>query len=284
VRLDVGGMAPGSLDAGTFRTAAGRLLGWQTVKSTLFDVRRSASGYIVTGRGSGHGVGLCVLGAMNRARDGAGRDEILGAYFPGLRLAIDAARPAQPAGGAPPAIAEILRVTLPETEREHLGEVRKLAARNLRDLATWLGRPEPRTLEIVFHPTVEAYGRATGLPWWTAGTSRGMRIDLLPRSVLASRGILESTLRHELVHALADPALAGRPLWVREGLAAYLAQEGRRVAGTPAGGAPAAVQPCPSDDALRSPGSAEAWRRAYDAAGACVARALQAGVRWQELR
>ena len=284
VRLDVGGMAPGSLDAGAFRTAAGRLLGWQTVKSTLFDVRRSASGYILTGRGSGHGVGLCVLGAVNRARDGAGRHEILAAYFPGLRIASDATRPARPAGGALPDAAGRVRVTLPEVERRHLGEVRTLAAQILRDLATWLGRPEPQALEIVFHPTVEAYGRATGQPWWTAGTSRGLRIDVLPRSVLVSRGILESTLRHEIVHALADPVLAGRPLWVREGLASYLALEGRRAEGTPTGGASAAGQPCPSDDALRSPGSADAWRRAYDAAGACVARALQAGVRWQELR
>ena len=80
-------MVPDHLDASAFRTAAGRLLGWQTVKSTLFEISRTATGYVLTGRGAGHGVGLCVLGAVNRARGGAGRDDILAAYFPGLRAA-----------------------------------------------------------------------------------------------------------------------------------------------------------------------------------------------------
>jgi hypothetical protein len=173
---------------------------------------------------------------------------------------------------------------LPEPEREHLGELRRLAAAALREIATWLERPEPPALDIVFHPTVEAYTRATGQPWWTAGASRGTRIDLLPRQVLASRGILGPTLRHEITHVLADPDLAGRPLWTREGLAVYLAGETPPAAGGPDGGRAVADRTCPSDEALRAPESADGRRRAYDAAGACVARALAAGVRWRDLR
>jgi hypothetical protein len=135
----------------------------------------------------------------------------------------------------------------------------------------------------VFHPTVEAYTRATGQPWWTAGAARATRIDLLPRGVLVQRGILQSTLRHEIAHVLSDDVLADRPLWVREGLAAYLAGETRSV-GREGRGEAVRPQNCPSDEALRSAGSAEAWRRAYDAAGACVARALGAGVPWFDLR
>jgi len=271
VRLAVRGLAPGDVDANVFRTTAGRMLGWQTVKSTLFDVRRSAAGYLLAGRGSGHGVGLCVLGAMNRARAGAGRDAILSAYFPGLGVTRTA-----------PVTAEI-RVTLPEAERDHLDETRRLALAALGELSAWLGRPAPRTFDIVFHPTVEAYARATAQPWWTAGATRGTRIDLLPRGVLVQRGILQSTLRHEIAHVLADPVLADRPLWVREGLAAHLAGEARR---SVAEGRSHTAQSrdCPSDEALRSAASADAWRRAYDAAGACVARALGAGVPWFELR
>ena len=283
-RLDVEGMVPDHLDAGAFRTAAGRLLGWQTVKSTMFDIGRTASGYVLTGRGGGHGVGLCVLGALSRARDGAGRDAILAAYFPGLRVA--ELRAASPGAAAASALARAagVRITLPEGERENLGDVKALAADAVRDLAAWLGRPEPPVIDIVFHPTVEAYTRATGQPWWTAGASRDTRIDVLPRRVLASRGILLPTLRHEITHVLADPVLAGRPLWVREGLAVYLAGEAPQTDGRPGGGAAAGTPACPPDEALRSPGSADALRRAYDAAGACVARALQAGVRWQNLR
>jgi stage II sporulation protein D len=270
-RLSVRGLAPGDLDANAFRTAAGRVLGWQTVKSTMFDVRRSAAGYIVAGRGVGHGVGLCVIGAINRARAGAGRDAILSAYFPGLRVARIDGTTAE------------LRITLPEAERDRLDETRRLAAAELDELSAWLGRPAPHTLEIVFHPTVEAYTRATGQPWWTAGAARATRIDLLPRGVLVQRGILQSTLRHEIAHVLSDEVLADRPLWVREGLAAHLAGETRRIAGEGRGGT-ASPRDCPSDEALRSAASAEAWRRAYDAAGACVARALAAGVPWFELR
>jgi SpoIID/LytB domain protein len=283
-RLAVGGMVPDHLDAGAFRMSAGRVLGWQTIGSTLFDVRRTASGYVFSGRGRGHGVGLCVLGAVNRARRGAGRDEILAAYFPGLEVAGEVAGRVRTSSLAAPASGAQIRITLPEAEREHLGEIRTLAGDAVRDLAAWLGRSEPAAIECVFYPTVEAYMRATGQPWWTAGTSRGARIDLLPRSALAARGILASTLRHEITHVLADPALAGRPLWVREGLAVYLARE-RPAAATPGGArTKARAGACPSDDELRAPASAEAWRRAYEAAGACVARALESGLHWKDLR
>lgn len=235
---------------------------------------------MLTGRGAGHGVGLCIRGAINRGRQGAGRDDILAAYFPGLRPSKAAA---QRAGGPMPS-ARTLRVTLPEGERETRGATRSLAVRLLQDVARRLGLPEPADVELVFHPTVEAYTRATGQPWWTAGRTTGSRVDLLPRAVLASRGILEPTLRHEFTHVLADWTLAGRPLWVREGLAVHLAGETNRTAGRTSADRAAGAQACPSDASLRSPGSAEAMRRAYDAAGACVARALQAGVAWQDLR
>jgi len=282
--LEAGGMAPGRVHAGAFRMAAGRLLGWQTVKSTLFDVRRTAAGYVLTGRGGGHGVGLCVRGATARARSGAGRDEILAAYFPGLEIAGGLAEAGGRGGGAEPGPAARIRVTLPEADREHLGDVRRLAAGAVRDLAAWLGRAEPEAIEFVFHPTVDAYTRATGQAWWTAASSRGARVDLLPLSVLTSRGLLDAALRHEITHVLADPALAGRPLWVREGLAVYLAGEWRAARDLPGRGATPPAGACPGDDALRAAASAEAGRRAYDAAGGCVARALASGLRWQDLR
>ena len=175
-----------------------------------------------------------------------------------------------------------VRITLPESERRHLGDARSLATGALREIAGKLGLPEPEALDIVFHPTIEAYTRATGQPWYTAGRTSGARIDLLPVPVLSARGILESTLRHEFTHALADESLAGRPLWVREGLAVYLAGElPADSLDVPAGRS----RSCPSDAAFRPPpASEESMRRIYGDAGRCVARALGAGVRWQDVR
>ena len=268
--LGVEGMSPGRLSAATFQSAAGRLLGWQSVKGTLFEVRRSSTGYTLTGRGAGHGVGLCVRGAGNRGRAGGSRDQILAAYFPGLVVGSIRLAPAT------------VRITLPESERRHLGEVRSLASGVSREIARTLGLPEPDELDIVFHPTIEAYTRATGQPWYTAGRTSGARIDLLPFTVLSPRGILESTLRHEFTHALADESLAGRPLWVREGLAVYLAGE---LPADSQGDLAGRSKPCPSDAAFRAPpASEESLRRIYEDAGRCVARALGAGVRWQDVR
>jgi stage II sporulation protein D len=265
--LTVRGMTPGRLDANVFRMTAGRLLGWNVVKSTRFDIARTGTGYRFTGRGLGHGVGLCVRGAGTRAATGSPALEILAWYFPGTNVAPLASGEAD------------VHLVLLESERHQGTSVRAMIADSLRSLSATLDVPVPGRVDVVFHPTVEAYTRATGLPWWTSGRTRGTRIDLLPLSVLQRRGIVETTVRHELVHVLTDAVLADHPLWVREGLA-------RTMAGEQAGAEPSSrpARPCPSDADLRNPASAEAWRVAYDAAAACVARALAAGVAWRDLR
>ena len=42
--------------------------------------------YILTGRGSGHGAGLCQVGAIERARRGESRDAILAVYYRGATV------------------------------------------------------------------------------------------------------------------------------------------------------------------------------------------------------
>jgi len=288
--LLVEGMIPDRVDANVFQLAAGRVLGWQVVKSTLFDVRRSGVGFVLSGRGLGHGVGLCVRGAGNRALQGRTRQEILAAYFPGLDVAAlsgaDIGRSGAVTAGSEPAV----RVLLPEAERERLDEVRSLTRQLVRAMSSSLGVALPPVLDLQFYPTVEAYTRATGQPWWTSARTSGSRIELLPLDVLRKRGILELTLRHELVHVLADPVLRDRPLWAREGLAVVKA--GELAAGTIAGrstqgtSVPDGVRvfTCPADAVFRDAASPEAWRAVYEAAGRCVARALAAGTRWQDLR
>lgn len=64
----------------------GRRRGWHELKSARFNLKRTGDRYVFTGRGLGHGVGLCQHGAAGRARAGFGFREILEAYFPGLAI------------------------------------------------------------------------------------------------------------------------------------------------------------------------------------------------------
>jgi len=69
-----------------FRAVTCRVLGWNTLKSTAFDLRIAKNIYIFTGRGLGHGLGLCQYGAMEMARRGYSYREILRHYFPGTEI------------------------------------------------------------------------------------------------------------------------------------------------------------------------------------------------------
>ena len=59
-RIRVEGFTPSEMSGHEFRMAVGRVVGWQLLKSTAFDVDRTGTGYRFRGRGFGHGVGLCV--------------------------------------------------------------------------------------------------------------------------------------------------------------------------------------------------------------------------------
>ena len=83
-------------------------------------------------------------------------------------------------------------------------------------------------LELVFNATTGDFVARTGLPPWAAAATGKNKIELQPLSLLKQRRILESTLRHELAHALIDTlSTTQTPRWLSEGLAAYLAGEGK---------------------------------------------------------
>lgn len=56
------------------------------LKSTFFDADIVGEEVVLHGRGFGHGVGLCQEGAMNMAKKGFVYDQILGFYYPGMKL------------------------------------------------------------------------------------------------------------------------------------------------------------------------------------------------------
>jgi hypothetical protein len=153
-----------------------------------------------------------------------------------------------------------------------------LIRRSRDEIAKSTGATAPPRLRVTVHPSVESFGRTTGQPWWVSGATDGAAIDLLPITILRQQGQLDRTIRHEVTHALLDAALAKRPIWVREGAAAYFATPESARQGK------AARVDCPSDVELLRPVSAGAQRDAYARAEACFARAIADGKRWDQIR
>lgn len=63
-----------------------RVLGYDKLKSTRFQVKEKDGTFTFSGRGAGHGVGLCQWGTKGMADAGYTYRQILGQYYPGLFL------------------------------------------------------------------------------------------------------------------------------------------------------------------------------------------------------
>jgi stage II sporulation protein D len=284
-RLRAEGFEPSQMSGEDFRRAVGQTLGWQMLKSTLFDIERTAAGYRFRGSGRGHGVGLCVVGSARMSADGRSAREILDRYFPGTGI-----RAADPGGSA--FRQTRLEISLPATEERERPRVEDVSRTALREFSAGTGEPAPAAVQLVFHPTVEAYARASGKPWWTAAATWRTGVDFIPLSALRARGLVEKTIRHELAHVITSARLAGRPIWVREAVAMSLAA-GERFAdssrpspATPetSGSRRSTPLSCPTDAEWGTIRSAIALEDANRRAAACFAAQRGAGRRWDEIR
>jgi len=86
------------------------------------------------------------------------------------------------------------------------------------------------TLTVNINDTTGDFTGRTGQPWWAAAATRGGHIELQPLAVLKQRGVLATTLRHEIAHAFIDAASHNRaPRWLSEGFALHLAGEGKMI-------------------------------------------------------
>ncbi len=87
------------------------------------------------------------------------------------------------------------------------------------------------TLELFISESTGDFVGRTGQPPWVAAATLRNRIELQPFELLARRRILETTIRHELVHSVIEAIGRGRaPRWLAEGMALYVAGEGPKVA------------------------------------------------------
>jgi hypothetical protein len=259
-----------------FKIIVGRVLGWNILKSSRFEVSHAASNFIFHGSGFGHGLGLCQEGAHLMAARGASYQRILEKYFPGTAIgsrdrpaANNRARAnltaeesevvaenAEKDLGAPQRnplrplrltllthharsaktttiSSEHFRVTYPaDTDRRDANQVLTVLE-NAR--ADYLRRAANASVAIdnlpllqirVNESTGDFVGR-TGQPWWAAAATKGNKIELQPVSILKRRGVLNTTLKHELAHVVIDIVSRDRaPRWLEEGFAIYLSGEG----------------------------------------------------------
>jgi len=239
------------VSASAFRFALGRAFGWNTLESDRYEIHWP----VFEGTGSGHGVGLCQRGADQMGAGGRSYREILAFYFPGATLGLTGRGLTwQRMAGE--------RVALFTTEPARDGAVLALAERELRAAAERLNTEAPNGVEIRLYPDLDSFRDSTGEPGWVAARTDGRRVHMQPAAVLRRHGVLEQTVRHEMLHVVVESqAAAGLPAWFREGLVEYLAGGSAGAVGAASGDA---------DSAMRQRASPAEARRAYEQAAARV--------------
>jgi len=221
------------------------------LKSSRFEIAHWGSNFIFKGSGFGHGLGLCQEGAHVMATRGASYQKILEKYFPGtilkrdvtgkskadillsssgfrnshsagslrfLTIASENFNLAYPAGVDQRTANQILS-TMELTRNDYL--------RRASSASTLVSIPR---VGIRVNESTGDFTARTGQPWWAAAATQGNRIELQPVGVLQQRGVLFTTLRHELAHITIDSVSNKRaPRWLEEGFALYLAAEGQAI-------------------------------------------------------
>ena len=114
-------------------------------------------------------------------------------------------------------------------------------------------------LDLIFNASTGDFVARTGMPSWAAAATDKNKIELQPLPLLKQRRILESTLRHELAHAVID-TLGNSPRWLAEGMAIYLAGEGKLLDPYRSDNSPSAET---IDHQLNAPQSPAEMRTAY---------------------
>jgi stage II sporulation protein D len=258
LRLE-GGKSPVTvISASTFRYAVDRALGWNKIRSDLYDIRNSGDHVLFSGRGAGHGVGLCQAGAEEMGREGKTYREILSFYYPGTQLN----KPEQTKWQKRTTERFQLISTAPEEDTALL----PIAGKILKEDESAVGWKLSSRVSLQVFPTLNLFRDTTGQPGWVAAVTRGPTVRLQPFAELKKKSIVESTLRHEFFHLLVESHIhADIPLWFREGLVLYLAE-------------PRAANPATQtmtdeqmEAVLRQPSDHEDVKRAYASSRARVA-------------
>jgi len=276
-RLRLPGMRPNEVAGTAFREA----LGTTRIRSTAFTVSRQGKSVRFTGRGYGHGVGMCVIGAGRRASRGESLEAILAQYYPNLRLTDLASGSAAPREAAAPPVSSAatvsgVTVSVPRDSKISARDLERLVVASRDSLSRTLGASTtPVTVEL--HDSLDHFRLEVRRPWWVSAAVTGTTIDLAPAALLAQREGLDATVRTAMAELLMASALADRPAWVRVGGARYFSSAVR-------------TEPsksnvhCPADAELMLAISAVAQREAEARAVQCFARALAKTGDWRQVK
>jgi len=124
---------------------------------------------------------------------------------------------------------EHFRVTYPaDSDRRDANQVLTILENARTDYVRRAGNPSgPGVLDIRINESTGDFTGRTGQPWWAAAATKGNKIEVQPIAILKRRGVLNTTLKHELAHVIIDVVSRDRaPRWLEEGFAIYLAGEG----------------------------------------------------------
>ncbi len=198
--------------ATALRFAVARTMGWNSLPSTFFEIRSEGGRLLFHGYGAGHGVGLCQKGADAMGVAGRNYRDILAFYFPGAGVAVSAEGFAwRRLNGE-----RVELMTATPARDQTLVAVADAALRRAEGIAGLPARLRPL---LRVYPTVAAFRDSTGESGAVAGDERGRVIRLQPNPPA-------QTVLHEMLHLVVESNMHARmPIWFREGLVAWLAED-----------------------------------------------------------
>ena len=256
------GGSPQVVSASSLRFAIGRSMGWNLVRSEVYEVETTSQSVIFKGHGAGHGVGLCQTGAEQMATEGKSYREILAFYYPGTALRTNAAAIAWQKRDSE-------RLEMMSVEPDKDAETFDAAQKALAAAESELGWKLNFKVRLKVYPTIDAYRDGAGQPGWIAAFTRGHTISLQPPAVLKQKSALDSTLRHEFTHLLIEQRSGpSTPVWFREGLVLYFSDARHNFE-------PVLMKQAEIEAALGHPEDHASLQRAYAAARTRVAEMIR---------
>ena len=164
----------------SLRFGVGRALGWNQVRSDWYELGVRNGALVFDGRGHGHGVGLCQVGAKQMAVEGKSAREILAFYFPGTAVRIQSTDE----GWQQKQVGPLVVRTTETISDERKTKLQAAWAEAQRRFPVQRA-PSP---QIVIAPTTEVYRQITGQPGWDLASTSGSSIVLQPDAVLRAHG------------------------------------------------------------------------------------------------